>query len=178
MLKGKNVFLRAVEPEDADILYDWENDFSLWKVSNTLAPFSKHVIKKYLETAHLDIYQTKQLRLMIQENGENGNVIGMIDLFDFEPYHSYAGVGIVIHKDYRNKGFAAEALNILIKYTFEYLNLHQLYCNIAVDNSISIKLFENAGFEKKCTKKDWYFDGNKFTDINFYQLINPNHVTK
>lgn len=178
MLTGENIFLRAVEPADAEILYKWENDFELWKVSNTLTPFSIAVIKKYIEVSHLDIYETKQLRLMIQENGENGRVAGMIDLFDFEPYHRRAGIGIVIHKNFRNNGYASEALQILKKYAFEYLNLHQLYCNISVDNTISNNLFENAGFEKICVRKAWYFNGSEFTDINFYQLINPNHLKK
>lgn len=178
MLKGKKVFLRAVEPEDAEILYKWENDFELWKVSNTLTPFSVAIIKKYIEVAHLDIYETKQLRLMIQENRKNGKVVGMIDLFDFDPYHSRAGIGIVIHKNFRNNGYASEALQILKNYAFNYLNLHQLYCNIAVDNTISITLFENEGFKKVCVRKDWYFNGSEFKDINFYQLINPNHVKK
>ncbi len=175
MLKGKKIYLRAVEPEDAEILYQWENDFSLWKVSNTLQPFSLNLIKKYISIAHLDIYETKQLRLMIQTQPPDSKPVGMIDLFDFDPYHSRAGVGIMIKKEYRQNGYAKEALSILIKYSFEYLNLHQLYANIAVDNKASCLLFENCGFEKTCIRKDWNFDGRKFNDIFFYQIINPNH---
>ncbi len=174
MLTGKYVKLRALEPADVDLLYEWENDFELWKVSNTLKPFSRNIIKKYIEAEHLDIFQTKQLRLMIQSLNAN-QTVGMIDIFDFDVYHKRAGLGIMIHKNFRNNGFAADTLEIIKKYCFEYLNLHQLYCNISHDNIKSLKLFKKAGFEITCVHKDWNFDGEKYNDVYFLQKINPHH---
>ncbi len=172
MLKGEKILLRAVEPEDAEILYKWENDFEMWKVSNTLKPFSLNVIKKYIETEHLDIFEAKQLRLMIQKI-DSEIIVGMIDLFDFDPYHRRAGVGIMINKMYRQNGFADEALKIIIKYSFSFLNLHQLYCNIAENNENSLKLFKNNGFEIIGLKKDWNFNGKEFENVFLLQQINP-----
>ncbi len=174
MLKGKNIILRAPEPEDADLLYEWENDFKLWKVSNTTKPFSKNIIKKYIENEHLDIFELKQVRFMIQEIANN-KTVGMIDLFNFDIYNSNAGVGIMIHEKYRKNGYANEALNILCNYTFEYLNLHQIFCNIAENNKPSIDLFLKCDFSKSGIKKDWQFNGNDFEDVGFYQKINPKH---
>jgi len=82
MLKGENINLRALEPSDLDVLYNWENDTSIWKVSQTIAPFSKNILAKYLENAHQDIFTAKQLRLMIEKNN---TAIGTIELFDFDP---------------------------------------------------------------------------------------------
>ncbi len=143
MLENNIIKLRALEPSDIDLLYKWENDISVWRVSNTLAPFSKYIIKQYIENSHFDIYQTKQLRLIIDlKSGEELIPIGCIDLFDFEPFHNRAGIGILIaDSEYRGKSYASEALDLLIKYSFEILNLHQLYCNITVDNEASLKLF-------------------------------------
>ena len=64
-LKGQNIHLRALEPEDLDFLYEIENNESIWEVSNTQTPYSKWVLKQYLENAHQDIYEAKQLRLVI-----------------------------------------------------------------------------------------------------------------
>jgi diamine N-acetyltransferase len=101
-LKGKNIQLRALEPEDLQFLFDTENDESFWEVSNTQTPFSKSLLKQYLENAHLDIFEAKQLRLIIQENS-NKKPVGIIDLFDFNPQHKRAGIGILIHKEYQKK---------------------------------------------------------------------------
>jgi len=177
MLNGKNIILRALEPSDVDLLYNWENDFELWQVSNTTKPFSKSLIKKYIESENLDIFQLKQMRLMI-ETVIDKQTVGMIDLFDFDVFNSSAGIGIMLHKNFRKKGFATEALEVICDYSFNYLNLHQLFCNISEINKPSISLFENVGFIKNGVKKEWQFNGNNYDDVFFYQKINPNHTFK
>lgn len=171
MMKGDKVTLRALEPEDIDFLARIENDMSLWEVSHTQAPFSKFVLKEYLKNSHLDLYEAKQLRLMIQEN-KHQNPVGMIDLFDFNPQHKRAGIGIVLDENETQKGYASEALKLLIDYAFKTLNLHQLYASMTFDNTKSIALFKKLNFQKVGVKKDWIATHNGFKDIFFYQLIN------
>ena len=170
-LLGKNIKLRALEKEDLNFLYQIENNESFWQVSHTQTPFSKYMLKLYLENANLDIYQAKQLRLIIEENSTNLQV-GMIDLFDFNTKHKRAGIGILIHPDFQEKGYAFEALSLLINYTFTHLDLHQLYANITDDNNKSISLFEKNNFVKTGIKKDWIFTNNNYKNEILYQLIN------
>lgn len=173
-LKNNTILLRALEPEDLEFLYSCENNTEVWHVSNTLVPYSKFVLKQYLENAHLDIYTAKQLRLIIAPVEKTNEPIGAIDLFDFDPYHQRAGIGILINqKADRKKGFAKAALELLIPYCFDHLNLHQLYCNIADDNKKSIKLFKKAGFKECGVKKDWLRTADGYMDERVYQLINP-----
>ncbi len=153
-LEYGNIKLRPLEPEDVDILYQWENDSSIWEFSNTKAPFSKHLLRLYIENSFKDIYETKQLRLVIETN--EGKLAGAIDLFDFEPYHQRAGVGILIHsKEDRNKGYASDALQALISYSINVIGVRQLYANITTDNTASIHLFTKAGFIEVGIKKGW-----------------------
>jgi diamine N-acetyltransferase len=169
-LKGKSLQLRAIEPEDLNFLHTIENNELFWEMSHTQTPFSRYVLKQYLENAHLDIYESKQLRLIIEEVSDKKQV-GMIDLFDFNPQHQRAGVGILIHPYFQNRGFADEALSLLINYSFSYLNLHQLYANITPDNIKSIALFEKHNFIKIGVKKDWLLSNGKYKDEILYQLI-------
>lgn len=171
-LKGKNIVLRAPEQSDLEVLYKWENDTEVWKVSNTLTPFSRFVLEQYLVTAHQDIYTNKQLRLMICT--QEDVAVGCIDLYDFEPMHSRAGVGIVIAKEFRNNGYADTALKSLITYCFNTLCLHQLYCAIGADNEASLRLFEANGFKKSGLKKDWLrVSEYSYIDEWSLQLLNP-----
>lgn len=173
-LQGKSLKLRALEVTDLDLLYTWENDPANWQVSKTLTPFSKSILRKYIENAHLDIYQLKQLRLVVADK-ESGLAVGLIDLFDFDPFHQRAGIGILIgDKGARNKGYAGEALDILLDYCFNTLILNQVYCNILVSNEISIKLFESAGFVRTGEKKAWIRTTSGYEDENFYQLLKEN----
>lgn len=168
------ITLRALEPEDLDLLYLWENDQKIWRVSNTLVPFSKFILQKYIENSHLDIYETKQLRLMIDcIYMTKKYTIGAIDLFDFDPYHLRAGVGILIgSEEFRNRGFAKIAIAEVVKYAFDILQLHQLFANITTDNISSIKVFEKMGFVLCGIKRDWIKIQNGFLDEATYQLIN------
>ena len=169
-LKGENSNLRALEPEDLEFLYTIENNESFWEISHTQTPFSKYLLKQYLENAYLDIFEAKQLRLLIEEKSTKRQ-IGLIDLFDFNPQHKRAGIGILIHPNFQKNGFAFEALSILIDYAFKYLNLHQLYANITATNSKSISLFTKHKFKKVGIKKDWILSEGKFKDEILFQLI-------
>ncbi len=168
ILKGKNIFLRALEPEDLDYLFSTENNEDIWEISSTSQPFSRHMLSKYIEKSHLDIYQVNQLRLVISDYKNNS--LGLIDLFDVDFKNFKAGIGILINKDNRDKGHAKEALEILIKYCFAYLNLHQLYCNIIEENKASISLFKNLGFNEIGLKKDWIYFKGEYKNEYLFQL--------
>lgn len=170
MLRGTHILLRALEPEDLDFLYQIENDTRFWEVSHTQTPFSKYLLKQYLENAHQDIYESKQLRLMIVETNTNQSV-GMIDLFDFNPQHHRAGVGIVIDTHFQGKGYASDALKLLIDYSFSTLNLHLLFANITPDNTNSISLFQKSGFQQIAEKKDWLYVNGEYKNELLFQLI-------
>ena len=145
----------------------YEND--LIDLHNEL---KNEILRNYIENSHKDIFESKQLRLIIATNKKN-QPIGCIDLFDFEPKHKRVGVGIIISKlDERNKGYALTAIQMIVKYAFTHLNLHQLYANITEDNSASIKLFENSKFKLTGIKKDWIFSNKGFKNESIYQLIN------
>jgi diamine N-acetyltransferase len=171
-MRFKDIKLRALEPEDLELLYEWENDDSNWIISNTIAPFSKYILKRYLENSHKNIYETGQLRLMIDHIPDN-ITIGTIDIFDFDPFHERAGLGILIANEvYRRRGYASMALTCLIEYCFKTLHLRQLYCNILANNNESMELFKKQGFIQTGQKKDWIRTQDNYLDEYFFQLIN------
>ena len=170
-LKGKQIYLRALEPEDLEFVYSIENDTELWELSDTQTPYSRFLIKQYLENAQQDIFEAKQLRLAICDN--NDYTIGLIDVFDFDIKNKRAGIGILIQdKANRNLGYGKEALELLMNYCFQTLHLRQVYANISETNSASLSLFETNGFEKIGLKKDWIFDGKNYTNEYLLQRIN------
>lgn len=171
-LKGENIYIRALEPNDLEFIYAIENDQSIWEVSNTQTPYSRFLVKQYLENAHQDIYEAKQLRLAICQD-QDYPALGLIDLFDFDPKNNRAGVGIVIQEQgNRNQNIGSEALELLIHYSFYHLNLHQLYANIGNENKSSIALFTKFGFKNIGTKKDWNLVNGIYKDEAVFQLIN------
>ncbi len=151
-LKGENIYLRALEPNDLEFVYAMENDQSIWEVSNTQTPYSRFLVKQYLENAHQDIYEAKQLRLAICQD-EDFPALGLIDLFDFDPKNNRAGIGIVIQATENRKNHIGSE-------------------DIGTENEASIALFTKFGFQKVGTKKDWILVNGLYKDEAIFQLIN------
>jgi diamine N-acetyltransferase len=169
-LSNNNIELRAPELQDIDILYQWENDETIWYLSNTNIPFSRFDLEQFILNSNHDIYSEKQYRFMIVKT-DDMKAMGCIDLFDFDPKNKRVGIGILIDEKYRNQGFATEALSLIIDYAFEQLDVHQLFCNILSSNAESLLLFKRKQFSEIGVKKDWVFLQGKYHDEILLQLI-------
>jgi diamine N-acetyltransferase len=173
LLANEVIYLRALEPEDLDILYKWENDSEHWNYGSTLTPYSKFTLRDYLSNSAQDFLQTRQLRLIIVEK-ENNSAIGTIDLYDFDPMNSKAGVGILLDAPFRNKGYGVQALHLMEEYAFRFLLLKQLYAFVPKNNSPSFKLFERSGYETSGLLRSWLKTSAGFEDVYLMQLLlNP-----
>ena len=168
-LKSDLLYLRALENADLEFLYQLENNPEVWQVSNTVTPFSKEVLQLYLENATADIYTTKQLRLMICTPDQEK--VGVIDLYDFDPLHRRAGVGIVIDTKFRQNRLASGALALFLYYCQHILLLHQVYCTIADSNVASLTLFQSAGFKLVGLRKQWIKTAAGWEDVHEFQKI-------
>ena len=170
-LTGKQIELRAVEPEDLDALYRWENDSSLWIYGSTVSPFSRYLLKQYIESYTADITRDKQLRLIIMRK-ESRQVIGAIDCFDYDITNRKAAIGLLIDPDHKRQGFGRDALETFIEYAFRFLHLHQLYVHIPVCNTASIALFRTCGFHESTRLKDLIRLPQGYTDALIFQKFN------
>ena len=171
--KNENITLRVAEPYDADTIFRWENDMEIWRVSDTVVPFSKHQIEQFLLNNN-DLMSEKQLRLMIDDN-QSGDTVGCIDLYDFDNFNERAGIGIMIDKSQRGKGYAKQAVKLLSEYCFNTLLLKQLYVLTLASNTENMLLFESLGFERCGVRKQWCKTAKGFIDQVEYQYINENH---
>lgn len=171
ILQNDTVRLRALEPEDLELLYRWENNPEWWGLGSTLSPYSRYILKEYIAESHRDIYDLKQLRLMVDLRS-TGATIGMIDLYDFDPHHRRAGMGILVDPLYQKNGFATIALDLLLGYAFSFLKLHQLYVHIPLANEASKALFTRSGFTVTGILTDWITAEAGYSDVLVMQRIN------
>ena len=168
MLENENIRLRAVEPEDLDRLYAWENNPQLWDAGNTRNPYSRFILKQYILDSDKDIYETKQLRLMMV-SVQTGETVGTVDLFDFDIHNSRIALGLFVDAAFQGKGYARQSLHLVEEYVFGYLKINQLYCHIAENNTPSIRLFEQEQYYKNGLLKDWIKTAKGFENIVLFQ---------
>jgi len=125
-MKLEGIFLRALEPEDLDVLLQLENDSSLWKYSNRTEPFSRDLLQKYIDQQEQDIFEVKQKRFVVSYPDQTP--IGFVDLFDFEPLHRRAGIGVIIHPDHQGKGYAKRALELVEEFAKKAIEFALALC--------------------------------------------------
>lgn len=175
LLENENIRLRALEPEDLDRLYKWENNSDLWIVGNTRNPYSRFLLKQYIVDSEKDIYDAKQLRLMMV-SVKTGETVGTVDLFDFEIHNSRIALGLYVDAAFQGKGYAKASLQLIEDYVFDYLKINQLYCHIAENNTASVKMFEQENFEKTGILKQWIKTIDGYENIILFQQFKADFI--
>lgn len=171
-LQGEKVYLRALEPEDLEILYGMENDPATWDISNFSVPYSRYLLKQYIADTQSDMFADRQLRLIIVERKTN-EVVGTLDITDFVPMHMRGEVGIAVRKEHQAKGYASEALQLLATYVFGFLNFRQLTAHVLSKNEVALHLFKKAGYEECGRLKDWWRIENRYEEVVLLQILRP-----
>ncbi len=160
--------LRALEPEDAEMMFVAESDEAAWKYSDYLAPLSRELLRHYALTYDADPFRSGQLRLIIDIDS---TPVGILDLFDISPRHLRADTGIYILPEFRGKGIAAKALEAAKELCKKRLGLHQLTASIARSNSNAMKCFGKAGFSSTGIRKDWLRTPDGYEDIEILSCL-------
>jgi diamine N-acetyltransferase len=166
MLTNGHITLRVPEPGDVDVLLAMENDTANWRVSDTLVPFSRDLMQRFVESGH-DLPAHRQVRYMICRGNE---VCGTLDLFDVDLMHQRAGIGILVTAPHRGNGVALQALDLAAVYCRDVLLFHTLHASVMSDNPAAIGLFERAGYQHCGTRSQWYRKPGGWADEHLFTL--------
>ena len=163
------VRLRAIEPEDLDLLYKIENDMKLWNIGATNVPYSRYTLHDYIATASDDIYVDRQVRMMVENQA--GEIIGIVDIVNFDPRNCRAEVGLIILDAFRRQGYGGSVLKSIAVYALNILHLHQLFAFVDSRNEASRHLFIKQGYQESAVIRDWLYDGSEYHDAVLMQQV-------
>lgn len=169
-IESDRIRLRAIEPEDLELLYRIENDPEHWDAGHNKMPYSRYYLKSYLGSLTGDIFLDRKIRLVI-ERTDDDEAVGIIDLYDISPMYLKAETGIIVFKEFREQGYAKEATNLLVEYAFRYLLLHQVYATTSANNIQSLALYRSCGFEETARLKDWTLTEDGYQDEVLFQRV-------
>ena len=163
-----NIVLRAIEPEDLELVYRIENIPDYWHWGPTTVPYSRYALRQYLQETQNDLFADRQVRLVAQCGAE---AVGLADLTDFDPVHQRAQVGICLLPEYQGKRLSLPILQALKDYATR-LHLRQIYAVVSVTNTPAMHLFASASFNHTATLHSWlHLHDNTFTDAAVWQLL-------
>ena len=152
-----NIHLRKLEPTDVVFLYQWENDAASWADGANHNLLSQQDLRAYIASTTGDIFKDGQIRLIVEREGQT---LGCIDLFDFDPRNRRAAIGMYIAPEYRGKGVGKAALEQLESYAFKHLNLRVLYAVIAINNGQCSTLYSHSGYQPSSILPHWTLESD------------------
>lgn len=162
------VTLRALEPEDLELLYTIENDASLWWIGTQTAPYSRYQLRDYIASSQADIYKDGQVRFVIEEDG---TAVGLADLFDFSPRNMRAEIGIALLRSAQGHGVARQAVRLLEDYGRNVVPLSQIYAIVPESNTASVRMLTECGFQHTATLSNWVLHAEKMENAMVMQFF-------
>lgn len=166
--------LRRCEPEDAKLLYKWEND-PLLAVSNLLSePLARFQSRELVSAGESELARNGFMPLIAeiksQAKSEQAIPIGFIELYNYDFFNRRVALGILILPDYRRCGYGSRLIAMISGYVLKSLGMHQCYAEVSAHNTTAQACFEKVGFKLTATLPDWYRGDEGYEALNLLVL--------
>lgn len=166
-LENDEIRLRAIEPSDAELMWEIETDSTQWRENGMMAPYSRKNLIDYADNYDADPVRAGQVRYVAEFKSDR-KVFGLIDLYDISPQGRTAFIGFYIIPEYRGKGLAMSSVKLMEDYACRLLNLRILAAKVSELNSASISIFESSGYKKEANLTDWLLSGKRTASLYLY----------
>lgn len=168
--EGKQIELRGIEPGDADFFYEWNKETATQKnLDQIWFPSSLFRQEKWVEKQSIkSIEDDSYFFVILNKVGEK---VGMIHSHDCDKKNGNFGYGLGIIEGHRKKGYASEAIRMLLNYYFQELRYHKAIVGIYAFNQVSIALHKKIGFKEEGRLREMLFGGNEFHDLLKFGLL-------
>lgn len=169
--QGKLVRLRALEPDDAEHFYhlnlERDVDRNLFMVS---PPSSMAGQRAWVERASREGFGEGQSFRFMMEELVSGQVVGTIDTHHCDPRVGTFEYGLSVREQYRGRGFAADAILLVLRYYFFELRFQKANPTVYAFNKASQRLHEKLGFVLEGTRRRSAFSNGEFHDALLYGM--------
>ena len=167
-LVGEKIYLSPRSTEDVEIYTRWLNDFETTDyIGRSNMTFTLEAEKKYLEgnigaEAVFAIIDMKKDKL-----------IGTVGISKIDHINRKGTLGIFIgEKDYREKGYGTEAIQLMLDYGFNYLNLNSIKLNVFEFNKRAIACYKKCGFKEYGRRRQSILLNGKYYDTIEMDILN------
>lgn len=162
-LHGRLVRLRALEPEDEPLLYEWFNDPEVTSTGGGHGyPISHAREREWIEEANRPGYEYSHFGIVALDDEK---LVGTVSLRQTSPENRSANLGLSIGDKARwNKGYATDAMRVACRFGFEQMNLHRIELSTYAEHAAAIRVYEKVGFKIEVRTRDSGFFGGVYRD--------------
>lgn len=173
-INGSRVYLRWISAEDLDALYNIFSNPEVMRYWSTPPLMDRGAAKELLCEIHDGFRQRTFLKWGIVPLGEE-TMIGTVMLFNMDFDHRRAEMGYALDRAHWGKGYMSEALQAVLGYAFEVLNLHRIEADVDPRNAASIRTLERLGFQREGYLRERWQVSGEIQDAFFYGLLRPDY---
>jgi RimJ/RimL family protein N-acetyltransferase len=171
MLIGEKVQLGPVKREYIESYLKWLNDSELTQYLAGYLPLTRMMEEDWIENLKK---RTDTIIFAITTTKENDveKHIGNCGLHDIDWKNRTTEVGIMIgEKEYQGKGYGTEAMELLVKYGFEEVNLNRIYLRVHDFNIRAFKSYIKIGFIEEGRMRQAVFRKGKYHDTILMSIL-------
>ncbi|HYY93940.1 MAG TPA: GNAT family protein [Pyrinomonadaceae bacterium] len=167
--QGKLVRLRGVEPSDAEAFARWNLDSEAAREMDFIwPPISLARIAKDTEELALKKFESGDFVFIVEDGA--GVAVGSINAHHCNQRAGTFEYGLFVAREHRRRGYAAEAVLLLLKHYFAELRYQKCTVSVHADNDASIALHERLGFRREGTLRRMVYAGGRYFDLHYYGL--------
>ncbi len=176
MLVGKRIRLRSIETEDLPVLAKWRNDPKVYQYFFEHEPLSVVMEKRWFEA----FLQRADEKFWIVEPIEGGEPIGTFALVHIDWRSGKAELGriLIYPEKYKQCGYGSEAESLVLRYAFDHMNLHRIYCEVFAGNENGISIHRRFGFKEEGRFRQHVFKNGKYRDVVYLALLREEYLTE
>ena len=171
VISGDKISLRFAHESDVRKIIFWENEdengyTNLYHDKLLIAD-----VLNWVKSRKNNLSDELELRFIICEKGREEG-IGAIDLFEFDKKEKAVGIGLIVEKEFRKRGVATEALQMLVQYCLVNFDIKTFWCYVHKQNAPSLSLFLKCGF--KISDKISHHDLKRemlFLQLNYTKIV-------
>lgn len=171
-LRDNELSLRPIEPQDAPLLYGWENDPQLAESNCLYEPLARYQAKQLASAGGSNLFENGFLIFIaqIRQDPAEDTPIGYVEIYDYDHFHRRAAIGLVLTPKWQRKGYGKRMLTCISRYALETLRLHQVYAEVVADNQSALLFFENSPYKRIATLPQWQWQHGDYQELIIYQL--------
>lgn len=177
MFEYDNIYIKSIEEDDLNFLSECRNDPDTWKYLGTL-DFSNNIRQiEWLKKSSLD--KSKAYFVLYKKgtlsDGTDDTRIGFVRMDEMDHLNRSIRIGGDIHPHFRGQGLGAKMYELLLKYCFDFLNMHRVWLLVIDYNKRAYTLYNSKGFKLEGTQREAIFRDGKYYDYLMMSILDTEY---
>lgn len=178
VIYGERVRLRAAERDDVKKFYVWVNDPEVTRYLSLYLPMSTVDEENWFDSMTKRDQSEKTLVIEVRD-GDGWKMIGNCGVFGIDQVNRLGELGIMLgEKDEWNKGYGTETMTLLLRHSFDTLNLNRAYLQVYAENTHAKRAYDKAGFVEEGRLREAAYKHGRYDDVIVMSVLRSEWIAR